>query len=895
MAHIEFQINYQTKWGEQLYITGNVPELGNNDIQKAVPMHFKSNGNWNLVHEIDTNTSEIEYSYLVKENSHIVTQEWGNPRKIVSVESQQKILLIDQWQGLPANKPFFSSAFTDCLFARPNTKLSKDKKWKMSITFKVFAPTVPSHLSVGIVGSIAELGNWDISKTVMLEGTQFPEWSISINAAKIPANFEFKFVLIENTSNKTIAWEWGENRSIFIDKVSDNQNIVVSGLHFKNPLPNWKAAGVAIPVFSLRSEQSFGIGDFSDLLKMTDWAVSTGQRVIQILPINDTTMNHTWQDSYPYNANSIFALHPVYLNPMKIGILKDKKRDFHYTTISKNLNALPEIDYEAVTVAKWSYYKEIFAQEGEKTLKSKDFISFFELNQEWLIPYAAFCFLRDKYHTPDFRLWKTNSDFNSSAIQKLTSQESENWQEISIHYFLQYHLHLQMREAVDYAHSKQVILKGDIPIGISRTSVEAWTEPHYFNMNGQAGAPPDDFSVNGQNWGFPTYNWDVMAQDGYNWWIKRFRKMADYFDAYRIDHVLGFFRIWEVPSDAVHGLLGHFSPAMPMSIDEIHGYGIGFNHQRMTKPFIQKHIVYQVFGEYGTEIINTFLHQTNAFDYELKEEFNTQQKVQQCFEGKIDEKSILIRDGLYSLISEVLFVADPQEPNKFHPRISAQHTFSFQSLNDYEKACYNRLYDDFYYKRHNDFWYHQSMQKLPALISATSMLVCAEDLGMIPKCVPAVMDQLQILSLEIQRMPKDERVEFGYTDGYPYLSVSTTSTHDMSTIRGWWEEDRTKTDRYFHHILGKQGDTPYFCEPEISENIVRNHLWSPSMLVILPLQDWLAMDETIRRTDPNDERINIPSNPRHYWRYRMHISLEELIESQNLNTKISEMINQSGR
>ena len=111
-----------------------------------------------------------------------------------------------------------------------------------------------------------------------------------------------------------------------------------------------------------------------------------------------------------------------------------------------------------------------------------------------------------------------------------------------------------------------IVLKGDIPIGNQpQTALEAWTEPHYFNLDGQAGAPPDDFSINGQNWGFPTYNWDVMEKDGYRWWMKRFQKMAEYFDAYRIDHILGFFRIWEIPMHAVHGLLGQFDPSLPMS------------------------------------------------------------------------------------------------------------------------------------------------------------------------------------------------------------------------------------------------------------------------------------------------------------------------------------------
>ncbi|MDD2798939.1 MAG: 4-alpha-glucanotransferase [Bacteroidales bacterium] len=894
MTHIEFNINYQTKWGEEIQLIGDVAELGYNDVKNAVTLLHKGGGNWGIALEFANDSLDFNYSYLVRENESYISHEWGKPRHFCSTENNS-YRLHDHWQSLPPNNPFFSSAFTECLFSRPENKTSALKQYKQSLTFKVFAPTVPPHLSLGIIGNCTELGNWSQEKALKLSPSNFPEWKLTVNGAKLPATVDYKFVLIESDTNKIIGWEWTENRTLFIGKVKKNEAISINGLHFNNPLQNWKGTGVAIPVFSLRTKESFGIGEFNDLRKMVDWAVATGQKLIQILPINDTTMNRTWQDSYPYNSNSIFALHPVYLNPKKIGILKDNALMDEFTKKAIELNQLTEIDYEAVNQTKWNYFREIFKQEGAKTFKTNEYKAFFESNKDWLISYAAFCYLRDINKTPDYRLWETNSTFKQSEIDELCNPKSAKYSDIAIHLFLQFHLDKQLRESIKYAHNQQVILKGDIPIGISPTSVEAWTEPFYFNMNGQAGAPPDDFSVNGQNWGFPTYNWAEMEKDGYKWWKRRFNKMADYFDAYRIDHVLGFFRIWEVPTDAVHGLLGHFTPALPLPVSEIANYGLHFDAKRFTKPYIYDHTLHIVFGEYFSEVVGQFLLQKDNFEYELKKEYDTQQKIKVCFEGKNDPKSMTIREGLYSLVSDVLFVEDPIEKGKYHPRISAQHTFSYQALNDYEKGCFNTLYNDFFYNRHNDFWYQQSMKKLPSLISSTSMLVCAEDLGMIPKCVPAVMDQLQILSLEIQRMPKDERLEFGQTDYYPYLSVSTTSTHDMSTLRGWWEENGDKTQRYFNQILGRGGQAPVFCEPYICENIVRNHLWSPAMLVILPLQDWLSIDGDIRRTNPEDERINLPSNPRHYWRYRMHIYLEDLIAAETFNKKMKEMITQSGR
>ena len=181
-------------------------------------------------------------------------------------------------------------------------------------------------------------------------------------------------------------------------------------------------------------------------------------------------------------------------------------------------------------------------------------------------------------------------------------------------------------------------------------------------MNGQAGAPPDAFSVNGQNWGFPTYNWEVMEQDNYQWWQKRFRKMAEYFTAYRIDHILGFFRIWEIPSHSVHGLLGQFVPALPMSVDEIQSYGLPFQKDFMTKPFINEEMLNKMFGDKAAFVKETFVQHAHDDIYEMRPEYDTQRKVEAYFSDKKDEESIHIREGVYALISNVLFVPDRKHP-----------------------------------------------------------------------------------------------------------------------------------------------------------------------------------------------------------------------------------------
>ena len=637
------------------------------------------------------------------------------------------------------------------------------------------------------------------------------------------------------------------------------------------PGRRWKAAGTAIPVFSLRSESDFGIGEFHDLKLLADWAAATGQKIIQLLPVNDTAMTGTWEDSYPYNANSSFALHPQFIHLPDAGVEEDEE----YLRLQAGLNSLPEVDYEKVNLEKQRLLRIAFDRTGPHILRTGAYKAFVEENREWLLPYAAYRALAEEHGTADFRKWEP--------------RRKPRKKEMDYHCFVQYHLHIQLSDARNYARSKGVVFKGDLPIGVSRTSADAWVDRRLFNMGSQAGAPPDAFSAEGQNWGFPTYNWEEMAKDGYAWWKSRLKTMSQYFDAFRIDHILGFFRIWEIPSDAVHGLLGHFNPAMPYSSEELSRLGFDMSSGRYSQPYIDDFLIDGVFGEYAAEVKKKCVKVGR-----LRSMYASQKKVAEAFPGR-DGKSVALRSGLMHIIDNVLFVEDPVKKGFWHPRIAAQYTYSYSLLDEYRRRAFNRLYDDFFYRRHNAFWKDSAMRKLPSLLTATGMLACGEDLGMIPDCVPEVMREYSILSLEIQRMSKQPYENFADTSRYPYYSVCSTSTHDMNPIRAWWEEDRDMTDKFWHEVLGEQGNAPAVCEPQICRRIVKMHLDSPSMLAILPLQDWLSMDGDLRLEDPSAERINVPAVARYYWRYRMHLTLEDLLSQSGFNAMVKEMVTSSGR
>ena len=606
---------------------------------------------------------------------------------------------------------------------------------------------------------------WGESLALVLQDKKYPMewgdgaiWSVTVKDCPAAALKDYTYVLMYD--GLIVRTEWSHHSAKSARVIEDAWiECPIPGCPFprrhqaeKFDRPGFRGVGTAIPVFSLRTADDFGIGEFRDLRPVVDWAAATGQCILQLLPVNDTTRKGEWADSYPYSPVSTFALHPLYIHLQDLGI----KADAAFKKEQATLNALPELDYPRVFKAKMAWIRKAFEARGAKDMASAAYKKFVKENEAWLPEYAQFCAKRDKKE-PEYYCW------------------------------MQYHLDKQFCQEVDYARAKGVSLKGDLPIGVSADSAEAYWHPELFNLDSSTGAPPDYFSTDGQNWGFPTYNWEEMAKDDFAWWKARLRKMSRYFDAFRIDHILGFFRIWEIPVEYTSGMMGHFNPALPYSADEIY--------------FKQLPI-----------------------------------------------------DGL--------FHPDPRHPGMYQPLIAP----ASYNLPQWQQERFGSLYNDFFYHRHDEFWRRNAERKLPELLGATGMLACGEDLGMVPDCVPGVMDHEKILSLRMRGM--EQKGE------WKYLSVCATSSHDMETLRMQCDHD-----------------------PEPWE--VRRMLWeflaSPSMLAIFPLQDWLALDKGLRRADRNAERINEPADPHHHWRFRLHFDVRDLLHASEMNAAMEGLIKDSCR
>ena len=880
---LRFSIQYGTQWGENLHVVIHFISADGTVKRNNLLMTTDDGSYWTLETTALASSqhpiASFTYFYQVEDgDGQVIRREWTQVPRSYPFDSSKSYIFPDLWRDIPLQHHLYSRACRVTNHMEPQEVVQPIRMplYRKTLLFRVSAPQLIKGQSVAIIGSHPSLGAWNPTRYLRMEYIGKCEWMLSANVDSVLLPLEYKYVIISDETNELVTWEEGDNRKVELNvglstpdsQLRDGSVMVLYGESLRVKEHIWRAAGVVVPVFSLRSTHSFGVGDFGDLRRFVDWAEVTGMKIIQLLPVNDTTSSHNWSDSYPYNIVSVFALHPHYLDIEALGTLKSKSSMTAYHRQQQELNALPYTDYELVDRVKSAYVRELFSERGRQTLDTKEFKIWFRQNESWLVPYAK---------------WVAEQD------------------EAELIYYTQYQLHVQLLAAANYARSKGIVLKGDVPIGVNRNSVETATHPELFNMDCSTGAPPDAFSPNGQNWGFPTYNWHEEKEVKRRkitlseWFRQRMRWMEQYFDAFRIDHVLGFFRIWEIPQDAVFGIMGHFSPALPFAVSEIEYFGLPFRRDLFTRPFINNRVLERLFGVHAQYVRDNYLVSRAYGLYDLRDEYDTQRKVQTYFEGRNDENSLWIRDGLYRLISNVLFVEDPHQPEMYHPRIGAWQEPVYEALTAEEKDAYMRLYNNFFYQRHNFYWGQNALHRLTDTVCQTQMLCCAEDLGMLPDCVSHVLDHLRILTLEIQSMPKQNGFEFTHLDGNPYRSVATFSTHDMSPLRLWWEESPERTQRYYATMLQKQGRAPEHLPVHLAEEIIARHLYCPSMLCLMSLQDWLSMDGELRSKHLREERINVPSDPYNHWKYRMHITIEELMQANRYNNKVRTMITRSKR
>jgi len=895
---IHFKLPYFTHWGQRLMVSGNIPELGNGNITKALSLNFQSPEDWYA--EIEVNRKEpfkLNYKYILfTEQNGRYTEEWGDDRYLeIDPSKAEHFFCIDAWNSPGSvENVFLSTPFQRVLLHEDQTSIISKQVTKYTHLFKVKVPLLKKNEALCLIGNCKEMGNWSTTQPLIMNHTDDSWWSVAVDLSKLQGEVHYKYAVYDPEDNQFKYFESGADRIAPIIN-SKKTFIQISDAFVRIANNTWKGAGVSLPVFSIRTKKSLGVGDFVDIKLLVDWAEKVGLKLIQVLPLNDTIGTHTDADVLPYAAISAFALNPLFLNLPAMGKLPaTHPLQKEYKAKQAAWNALDLVEFLEIINYKLQYAKELYLTQKGTFLQNKDFKKFYSDNEFWLAPYAAYCVLRDQFGTSDYRKWKEFSLYDANKMANFSKPDQSHFDDIATNYFIQYHLHVQMSDSAAYAHAHGVVLKGDIPIGVNRNSVDTWVSPELFHMDMQAGAPPDMFAVKGQNWELPTYNWEAIERTGFDWWKKRFAQMSNYFDTFRIDHILGFFRIWQIPANQVEGIMGHLNPSIPIYANEFAEKGLWLDYNRFCKPYITDAILLDFFGDETAWVKANCLQIEDGWILRLKPAYQNQAAVEKHFaDGHITER---VKWGLFDLISNVLlFEVEGSHGKQFYPRFGMESLRTFRDLDNYTKDRLKQLYVDYFYRRQDARWYESGMEKLPALKRATNMLICGEDLGMMTDCVTSVMKELGILSLEVQRAPKSNKKEFFHPSKAPYLSVVTPSTHDMSTIRGWWEEDRGVTQRFYNSQLGHWGEAPYFCDWWICRDIILQHLYSPAMWTVFQMQDLLGISDTIRRPNPNEERINVPSNSMFSWRYRLHLNMEDLLEKDDFNAELRNFITQSGR
>lgn len=897
---LKFALDYGTAWGERLHVVIEYIRSDRSIKRTNIPMDTSDGRKWtaettvmeSMRHPIDF----FRYSYQVENTEGaIIRREWRMVSRQLYFDSSHNYFMDDSWSDRPLQHHLYTDAYatyTGQPKIRPSDSVVRIPLFRKTVVLKVSAPQLRVGQSLAICGSHPALGGWNPSQYVKMRYAGNTEWIVSINVAGISLPFEYKYVVIDTDTNVLKEWEQGFNRTIGDKAVADGNVIVADGGILRIKEDTWRMAGLYVPIFSLRSNHSYGTGDFGDLVRVVAWAASVGISVVNVLSVNDTSVLYTHGKSCHSGVISVHALNPCYIDIEKAGRLSDKEMLKTFNRRKNELNALEYCDDGMVWKVKSAYLRSLYAECGSKVTVSDGFQEFINKNGVWLRPYAAFCILRDRYSTSDYENWEDFAIYSGSKVETLLDESSD---EAGFIYYVQYLLHCQLSEACDYARRLGIVMMCSAGLGVQRHSVETWTAPQYFNMGGCMGIMPDRQHRNGRNMLMPTCDYEAMESDGYKWWKDRMRHAGRYFDAATIDRVSEFFRVWEVPYGAVDARLGHFSPGLPLTKEEIEYFGLDFRKDTYTRPFINDRVLDTLFGVHAAFVKDTFLIEKPYGLYDIKEEYSTQGKIDRYFAGHNDENGIWIRSGMCRIMSDVLFTEDSRHPGMYHPVAGAYNEPIYNALGDDAKEAYMRIYNNYFYQRHNMYWEITGRKNLLGAFGDTRMLLCADSLGNVPSCVPGILDEQRILTLEVQTMPKNDGCEFAHLDNNPYRSVAAVASPYMATLRQWWEGQRELVRRYYVTMLHKDGPVPGQLPAHIAEEIIGKHLYSPSMICMLSLYDWLSMDTVLRSSDVSKEGTGMAEDCLCSRKYRMVVTVEQIAAADKFNRKVKTMIERSMR
>jgi 4-alpha-glucanotransferase len=657
----------------------------------------------------------------------------------------------------------------------------------------------------------------------------------------------------------------------------------------KFPEFNHPVTGIAIPVGALKTSDSCGIGEFLDLIPFADFCQKAGIDLVQLLPVNDTGT-----ESSPYSALSAFALHPVYIRLSELPEATPFMTEI--AELGERYEYRQRFCYREIRENKLALLRLIYNINENRIVDSKELADWIRDNP-WITEYAVFMLQKRRNFDASWKTWDKMRTPSHSEIQERWNNPAKRSEHLFFAW-VQMRLDGQFRRAVEACEKAGIALKGDIPIMMNEDSCDAWASPEFFRDDLRAGSPPDGPNPLGQNWGFPIYNWDNLRETDFDWWKNRLRQSSKYYHAYRIDHILGFFRIWSIPSGEGSGYLGWPTPHTPITQKELAERGFTGDRLRwICEPHVSTRVIEEING-------GDYL---GAHGLMKKLMNRIGQEELWLFKSEIRNESDIRAAAIPEAAKEALTRAwrnrmmqvtgrDALGKPTYAPVWEFRQSTAWASLSDGEKNSMEAFIRE---KADKDeiLWKNQAEELLGELTSSVDMLACAEDLGTIPACVPSVLEKLGILGLKVIRWERrwaEPGQPFKALSAYPELSVATTSVHDSTTLRGWWEQEsgaREFLSAWKPESCGFPAGTSdrFFARysPEAAAFALKTLAATSARILVLPVQDVLALSGEYYRLSADEERINIPGSVNDFnWTYRLPDTIENLTGNEKLLTSI---------
>ena len=644
--------------------------------------------------------------------------------------------------------------------------------------------------------------------------------------------------------------------------------------------------GTVIPISALRTEKSLGVGEFPDLAEFGALCAKMGIGLIQLLPVNDTGYQ-----SSPYSALTAFGLNPLYLS---IGALPESTAyKAGIEAIEKKYSSAVRFPYEALLRDKMDLLKKIFRDNAKELTVSPALKAWIGVNP-WVKPYAVFRHLKEVNAEKSWREWGAK-EADASGIDARWNDPSLRGEHL-FWAWLQQALDTQFSAAAASLAGMGIRLLGDLPILMNEDSCDVWSQPENFNLDLSAGAPPDMYSPEGQNWGFPTYNWEAQSKDGFAWWKSRLKAAEKYYQAYRIDHVLGFFRIWASRSRDNSALLGRYIPFIPVNQTDLED--LNFDRGRIRwicEPHIPTGEIWDALkAGWGETFNEAELSEAANRVFQLALNRIGQEELwlfKKNIQGEKDITALDIHPAARAFLlkawgNRIFF---EHKSGEYYPVWYYTQSRAYVSLSEDERESLETLLE-----KHNEdsekIWEAEGKKLLSVLTSSSVMLPCAEDLGAVPACVPKVLSQLNILGLRVVRWHREwEKQGEPYIpfEEYPELSVCTPAVHDSSCLREWW--DREADQQQFTDFLGVPS-LPKVYNPGTARIMLSKIASSTSMYRVFQIQDLLHLSNLWYAADPASERINVPGTTNDFnWTYRLPALISQLAKDEDLIRFVSEL------